>query len=135
MEDKISGKVSWKERKIFSILNQLGKGDLLLIIEFPRLGRSVLEIMEIILFAIDKEIKMYTVKGVHQKVSGKLLSRQYFNILNILISYFRILNLGYELDCPTPRYRFIVCLINTIYKTTSAIIFPKQHLKHTYILE
>jgi DNA invertase Pin-like site-specific DNA recombinase len=63
VEDKISGKVSWKERKIFTVLNQLEKGDVLLISEFSRLGRSMLEIMEIILFAIDKEIKMYTVKG------------------------------------------------------------------------
>ena len=63
VEDKISGKVSWKERQIFTVLNQLQKGDVLLISEFSRLGRSMLEIMEIILFAIDKEIKMYTVKG------------------------------------------------------------------------
>ena len=63
VEDKISGKVSWKERKIFTVLNQLQKGDVLLISEFSRLGRSMLEIMEIILFAIEKEIKMYTVKG------------------------------------------------------------------------
>ena len=63
VEDKISGKVSWKDRKIFTVLTQLEKGDVLLINEFSRLGRSMLEIMEIILFAIDKEIKMYTVKG------------------------------------------------------------------------
>ena len=63
MEDKIPGKVFWKERQIFAVLNQLEKGDVLLISEFSRLGRSMLEIMEIILFAIEKEIKMYTVKG------------------------------------------------------------------------
>ena len=37
-----------------------------MISEFLRLGRSMLEIMGIILFAIDKEIKMYTVKGSWQ---------------------------------------------------------------------
>ena len=63
VEDKISGKVAWEERQIFTVFNQLEKGDVLLIIEFSRLGRSMLEIMEIILFAIDKEIKMYTAKG------------------------------------------------------------------------
>ena len=63
VEDKISEKVYWKGRKIFTVLNQLEKGDVLLISEFSRLGRSMLEIMEIILFAIDKEINMYTVKG------------------------------------------------------------------------
>ncbi len=44
----------------FTVLHQLQKGDVLLISEFSRLGRSMLEI---ILFAIDKEIKIYTVKG------------------------------------------------------------------------
>ena len=63
VDDQISGKVSWKERQIFTVLNQLQKGAVLLISEFSRLGRSMLEIMEIILLAIDKEIKMYTVKG------------------------------------------------------------------------
>ena len=38
VEDKISGKVSWKERQIFTVLNQLGKDDVLLISEFSRLG-------------------------------------------------------------------------------------------------
>ena len=63
VEDVMSGKVSWKKRQIFTVLNSLEKGDVLLISEFSRLGRSMLEIMEIILFAIEKEINMYTVKG------------------------------------------------------------------------
>ena len=63
VEDVISGKVSWKKRQIFTVLNSLEKGDVLLISEFSRLGRSMLEIMEIILFAIEKEIRMFTVKG------------------------------------------------------------------------
>ena len=77
MEDKISGKVSWKERQIFTVLNQLQKGDELLISEFSRLGRSMLEIMEIILFAIDKEIKIYTVKGnwqLNDTIQSKIMA-------------------------------------------------------------
>jgi DNA invertase Pin-like site-specific DNA recombinase len=77
VEDKISGKVSWKERQIFTVLNKLEKGDVLLISEFSRLGRSMLEIMEIILFAIDKEIKMYTVKGnwqLNDTIQSKIIA-------------------------------------------------------------
>ena len=55
VEDVMSGKVSWKKRQIFTVLNSLEKGDVLLISEFSRLGRSMLEIMEIILFAIDEK--------------------------------------------------------------------------------
>lgn len=77
VEDKISGKVSWKERQIFTVLNSLQKGDVLLISEFSRLGRSMLEIMEIILFAIEKEIKMYTVKGgwqLDETIQSKIMA-------------------------------------------------------------
>ena len=39
--------------------------------------------------------------GVYQKVWGKLFLGESFKIFNRLISYFRILNLAYDLDCPT----------------------------------
>lgn len=63
IEEKVSGKVSWKQRQIATILEQLGKDDTILLSEFSRLGRSMLECMEIISVAIEKQIKIYTVKG------------------------------------------------------------------------
>lgn len=62
-EEKVSGKISWKQRKIGPLLDELKKGDTILLSEFSRLGRSMLECMEIISIAIDKGIKIYTVKG------------------------------------------------------------------------
>jgi len=63
MQEKVSGKVSWKLRKIGQLLEQLDKGDVILLSEFSRLGRSMLECMEIISIAMQKGIKIYTVKG------------------------------------------------------------------------
>ncbi|GGC76182.1 invertase [Pedobacter quisquiliarum] len=63
IEEKISGKVSWRQRKIGPILSELKKGDTILLSEFSRLGRSMLECMEIISIAMEKGIKVYTVKG------------------------------------------------------------------------
>lgn len=63
VEEKISGKVSWKDRKIKAKLDELQKGDNLIVSELSRLGRSMLDIMEILTFAKDKEINVYTVKG------------------------------------------------------------------------
>lgn len=63
VEEKVSGKVSWKQRKIGPLLNELKKGDTILLSEFSRLGRSMLECMEIISIAVEKGIKIYTVKG------------------------------------------------------------------------
>lgn len=63
VEEKVSGKVSWKDRKIKAILDELQKDDNLIVSELSRLGRSMLDIMEILKIAKDKEINVYTVKG------------------------------------------------------------------------
>lgn len=63
IEETVSGKVSWKERKIKSIIDELRKGDNLIVAELSRLGRSMLDIMEILKIAKDKEINVYAVKG------------------------------------------------------------------------
>lgn len=63
IEEKISGKVSWRQRKIGPLLSELNTGDTILLSEFSRLGRSMLECMEIISIAVEKGIKIYTVKG------------------------------------------------------------------------
>jgi DNA invertase Pin-like site-specific DNA recombinase len=64
VQEKVSGKVSWRNRKIGPILDELKKGDVILLSEFSRLGRSMLEVMEII--AMQKGIRIYTVKGAWQ---------------------------------------------------------------------
>ncbi|WP_370899882.1 recombinase family protein [Chryseobacterium gossypii] len=63
VEEKISGKIHWRKRKIGDIIESLQKGDTILLNEFSRLGRSMLECMEIISIATDKGINIYTVKG------------------------------------------------------------------------
>jgi DNA invertase Pin-like site-specific DNA recombinase len=66
VEEKMSGRVNWRERKIGEIIDKLSAGDVVLLSEFSRLGRSMLECMEIIAIATQKGIKMYTVKGGRQ---------------------------------------------------------------------
>jgi DNA invertase Pin-like site-specific DNA recombinase len=66
VQEKVSGKVSWLGRKIGPILDELKKGDVILLSEFSRLGRSMLEVMEIISIAMQKGIRIYTVKGAWQ---------------------------------------------------------------------
>ena len=63
VQEKVSGKVSWKKRKVAQLLDELDKDDVILLSEFSRLGRSMLECMEIISIAMQKGIRIYTVKG------------------------------------------------------------------------
>jgi DNA invertase Pin-like site-specific DNA recombinase len=63
VEETVSGRVSWKKRKIAGIIEELGAGDNLIVSELSRLGRSMLECMEILSIATDKHIRIYAVKG------------------------------------------------------------------------
>lgn len=63
VEEKVSGGKPWKERKIKGIVDELGKGDRLIVPELSRLGRSMLEIMEILAVAKEKGIAIYDVKN------------------------------------------------------------------------
>jgi DNA invertase Pin-like site-specific DNA recombinase len=74
IEEKISGKKSWKKRKIFNIINDLGKNDRLIVPELSRLGRSMLEVIEIIAVAKEKNINVYSVKGPWE-LNGTITSK------------------------------------------------------------
>jgi DNA invertase Pin-like site-specific DNA recombinase len=63
IEEKVSGKVSWRKRKIAEILETTQKGDTIIVSELSRLGRSMLECMEILSIATQKGINVYAVKG------------------------------------------------------------------------
>jgi DNA invertase Pin-like site-specific DNA recombinase len=63
VEEKVSGKISWRKRKIAQILDTAQRGDNIIVSELSRLGRSMLECMEILSIATQKGINIYAVKG------------------------------------------------------------------------
>ena len=74
VEEKASGKKSWKERKIAEIIDDLGENDRLVVPELFRLGRSRLEIMEILSIAKQKGISIYAVKSAWE-LNGSIQSK------------------------------------------------------------
>lgn len=73
VEEKITGRKPWKERKIKQVIDDLKKGDRLILPELSRLGRSTLEVMEILSIAKEKEISIYDVKN-EWELNGSLQS-------------------------------------------------------------
>lgn len=63
IEEKISGKTNWKKRKIYNVVQGLSAGDNLVVSELSRLGRSMLECMEILSVCTEKRINIFSVKG------------------------------------------------------------------------
>lgn len=77
VDEKVSGKVSWKKRKIAQVLEELGEGDSIIVSELSRLGRSMLECMEILSIASQKGICIYAVKGnwqLDQSIQSKVVA-------------------------------------------------------------
>jgi DNA invertase Pin-like site-specific DNA recombinase len=60
--ETVSGTKSWKNRKLFEVIMSLGKGDRLITSELSRLGRSTLQVLEILKEAKDKGIDVYSIK-------------------------------------------------------------------------
>ena len=74
VEETGSGRVSWRKRQIAQIIDQAKEGDTLIVSELSRLGRSMLEIMEILSIATERGIQIYAVKGNWQ-LDGSLQSK------------------------------------------------------------
>lgn len=63
IEETVSGRVTWRKRQIAKILENALHGDNLIVSELSRLGRSMLECMEILSVASQKGLNIYAVKG------------------------------------------------------------------------
>ena len=77
VEEICSGKIAWRERLIAQILDDLKPRDVIIVSELSRLGRSMLECMEILAFATRKEICIYSVKGnwqLNDTIESKIIA-------------------------------------------------------------
>ncbi|UCC53640.1 MAG: recombinase family protein [Anaerolineaceae bacterium] len=77
VEELASGRISWRKREVAQVLEMLQAGDNLIVSELSRLGRSMLECMEILSIASQKQINIYAVKGnwqLDQSIQSKILA-------------------------------------------------------------
>src|ERR1700732_4615394 len=77
VEEQISGRVCWRERKLAEVLGSLQANDAIVLSELSRLGRSMLECMEILSVAAQKRINVYSVKGawrLDQSIQSKIIA-------------------------------------------------------------
>ncbi|MCK9521222.1 MAG: recombinase family protein [Syntrophales bacterium] len=75
VDEVVSGRRPWRERSIAPILlNDLAAGDTLIVAELSRLGRSMLEIMEMLAHCAQAQIHVYAAKG-GWRLDGSLQSK------------------------------------------------------------
>lgn len=77
VEEKISGTIPWRKREIGEIIETAQQGDNIIVSELSRLGRSMLDIMELLAVASQKEINIYAIKGnwrLDSSVQSKIIA-------------------------------------------------------------
>jgi len=81
IEETVSGRKSWKDRELGNLIEKVQKGDILIVTELSRLGRSMLEIMELLSILLRKGVELHVVKNdqvlkddLHSKVFAMAFS-------------------------------------------------------------
>ncbi len=77
IEETVSGMTSYKERKLGAVAEELQAGDILVVSELSRLGRSMVEVITLLGDLSKKGVKVYAVKGGYElddSIQSKILS-------------------------------------------------------------
>jgi len=75
VEEKISGIKPWKKRKLAQVVKDLKSGDVLIVPELSRLGRSLVEVLEVLNILKDRDVAVYSVKENFQLNSSDMQSK------------------------------------------------------------
>ena len=71
VEDTVSGKTPWRERAIGAVLEKAVAGDVIVAAEVSRLGRSTLQVLEILEMAAQKCVVVHIAKN-HMVMDGSM---------------------------------------------------------------
>jgi len=61
--ESVSGKKTWKDRAIAEIVDSVKDGDILIVSELSRLGRTMLEVFEVVSILLRKNVQIHVIKG------------------------------------------------------------------------
>jgi DNA invertase Pin-like site-specific DNA recombinase len=77
IEETISATKKLENRKLGGLLNQMVKGDILIVSELSRLGRNLMQIMSILNRCMETEIQVFTIKENYElgnNINSKVLA-------------------------------------------------------------
>ena len=83
VEEKVSGVKDWRKRRLGEVFGTLKKGDAVIVSELSRLGRSTLQILEIMKEAKEKGVAVHAVKGAWS-LNGSMESKIVLTMLAII---------------------------------------------------
>jgi DNA invertase Pin-like site-specific DNA recombinase len=77
VEEIASGRTPWRQRRIAGVLEELQENDSIILPELSRLGRRMLECMEVLALAVRKGIRIYAIKGnwqLDETIQSKIIA-------------------------------------------------------------
>ena len=77
IDDGISGTITYKKRNLGKLVKLVKQDDIIICSEISRLGRKLLDIMEILKILMEKQVKLYTVKENYElgdNIQSKVLA-------------------------------------------------------------
>jgi DNA invertase Pin-like site-specific DNA recombinase len=83
VSEKVSGTTSWKKRKLFEVVTNLKEGDILIVPELSRLGRSLVNVLEVLNTLSEKKVKVYSVKENFQLNGDDMQSKVMRTMLSL----------------------------------------------------
>lgn len=81
--EKVSGIKSWKKRELFTIVEGMEAGDIMIVPELSRLGRSLVDVLDVLNVLKDKGVKVYSVKENFQLNGDDMQSKMMRTMLSL----------------------------------------------------
>lgn len=82
--EKVSGTTSWKNRALATVVENAHKDDILIVPELSRLGRSLVDILEVLEVLTKKKVKVFSIKEAFQ-INGDSMQEK---VMRTMLSLF-----------------------------------------------
>jgi DNA invertase Pin-like site-specific DNA recombinase len=83
VSEKVSGTTSWKKRKLFDVVQGMKEGDVLIVPELSRLGRSLVNVLDVLNELSNRKVKVYSVKEAFQLNGDDIQSKVMRTMLSL----------------------------------------------------
>ena len=82
VEDVVTGKKKWRERRLGHLIDGLGQGDKLIFAEISRIARSTLQVLEVLEECMSKGVDVYIAKQ-NMQLDGSMQSKITATVLGL----------------------------------------------------
>lgn len=84
VSEKITSHTTFKERKIYPILQKAQEGDIIYVCQLDRLGRTMVDILELVDYAVKKGVILLTIDNGYQLENRTAMGKLYLGMVSAM---------------------------------------------------